>query len=374
MISEMRPSGPPIARRDIAIFAIFAVLAVPFVGWMQDGSHGHTFAAADPAAGFLILLAVIPVLWRRRAPLLAVSGTLIGLGIHVAAFGTITRCGLILPLLFVEAFAVGAWLPRRESLVGLGLVLAAGVVCLSHDASAGWGGLEISVPVSLVVWWIGRFTRSRATMADRLRRRNVELRAAREANARLEVRTDRVRLSAELDQLLRSRLAELAEMAEAGGDGATVENLERIEAESRATLDQMRAVVGVLRDDGDDASVTPQPTLTHLDALLLQAKGADARLTVTGSPRALPAAVELSAYRVVEHLLGAIGDAPGVEVMVDFGSDALEVTVSGPTRRRAEVTIEQARERVALHRGTLQADTRGGTTRAVAAFPMLATV
>ncbi len=372
MISSMRPSGPPIARRDIVIFAVFAVLAVPFVGWMQDGSHGHTFAPADPAAGFLILLAVIPLLWRRNAPLLAVSGTLIGLGIHVAAFGTITRCGLILPLLFVEAFAVGAWLERRESLVGLVLVLAAGVVCLSHDASAGWNGLMISVPVTLAVWAIGRVTRSRATMADRLRERNAELRAAREANARLEVETDRVRLSAELDQLLRSRLAELAELAEAGTSDATIENLERIEADSRATLDQMRAVVGVLRD-GDDTSVSPQPTLTHLDALLLQAKGSDARLRVTGSPRALPAALELSAYRVVEHLLAAIGDAPGVEVTIDFGSEALEVTVTGPTRRRAEVTIEKARERVALHHGTLRTDTGGGTTRAIAAFPVMAT-
>jgi signal transduction histidine kinase len=372
MISLMRPSGPPIARRDIAIFAIFAVLAVPFVGWMQDGSHGHTFAPADPASGFLILLAVIPLLWRRNAPLLAVSGTLIGLGIHVAAYGTITRCGVILPLLFVEAFAVGAWLDRRESVVGLVLVLAAGVVCLSHDASAGWGGLGVSVPVTLVVWGIGRIARSRASMVDRLRARNAELRAAREANARLEVESDRVRLSAELDQLLRSRLAELAELAEAD-TGATVENLTRIEAESRATLDQMRTVVGVLRDD-ESTTTAPQPTLTHLDALLLQAKGSDARLRVTGSPRALPAALELSAYRVVEHLLAATGDAPGVEVSVDFGSEALEVTVTGPARRRAEVTIEQARERVALHHGTLQTDTRGGTTRAVAAFPVMAAV
>jgi signal transduction histidine kinase len=374
MISSMRPSGPPIARRDVAIFALFAVLAVPFVGWMQDGSHGHTFAAANPAAGFLILLAVIPLLWRRNAPLLAATGTLIGLAIHVAIYGTITRCGLILPLLFVEAFAMGAWLDRNESLLGLVLVLGAGVVCLSHDASAGWSGLTISVPVTLVVWAIGRVARSRTTMGERLRERNSELRAAREANARLEVATDRVRLSAELDQLLRSRLAELHELAATDdGQGATVEKLERIEAESRSTLDQMRAVVGVLRED-EESSLTPQPTLTHLDAMLLRAKGSDARLRVIGSPRALPAALELSAYRVVEHLLGAIGDAPGVEVTVDFGSEALEMTVTGPARRRSDVAIEKARERVALHRGTLTADTKGGTTRAIAAFPVLATV
>jgi signal transduction histidine kinase len=367
--------GPRIARRDVAIAALFAVLAVPFVGWMQDGHHGHTFASARPVMGFLILLAVIPVLWRRRAPLLAAAGTLIGTAIHVAAYGTITRCGLLLPLLFVEGFAVAAWLDRREAYVGLAIVLGTSVVCLSADKSAGWSGLTIAVPVTLAVWWIGRVVRSRAGMVARLRERNAELRAQRETNARLEVESDRVRLSAELDELLRTRLAELTQLAEAGAreDEDAGMTLARIEAESRATLDQMRSVVGLLRD-GDEAATEPQPTLAHLDALLLHEKGAEARLTVTGQPRVLPAGLELSAYRVIEHLLATTGDAPGVLVHVDFGAEALEVTVSGParsSRRRTDAALDRARERLALHHGSLESEIAGGHTRATAALPLL---
>jgi len=374
MITFMPTGGPRIARRDIAIAALFAVLAVPFIGWMQDGHHGHTFGPAHPVMGFLILLAVIPVLWRRRAPLIAASGTLIGTAIHVAVYGTITRCGLLLPLLFVEAFAVAAWLDRREALVGLAIVLGAGVVCLSADASAGWGGLTVSVPVSLAVWFIGRVVRSRAGMVARLRQRNAELRAQRETNARLEVESDRVRLSAELDQLLRTRLSELTQLAEAGAgeDEDAGPALARIEAESRATLEQMRSVVGLLRD-GDPAATEPQPTLAHLDALLLGAKGTEARLTVTGEPRVLPAGLELSAYRVVEHLLSATDDAPGVQVHVDFGADALEVMVSGPargSRRRTEAALDRARERLALHHGRLDSEIADGHARATAALPV----
>ena len=44
--------------------------------------------------------------------------------------------------------------------------------------------------------------------------------------------------------------------------------LVEIESESRRTLEEMRAVVGVLRDDDADAPTAPQPTLTHLEALL----------------------------------------------------------------------------------------------------------
>jgi signal transduction histidine kinase len=377
MIPSMLTGGPRIARRDVAIAVLFAVLAVPFIGWMQDGHHGHTFASARPVMGFLILLAVIPVLWRRRAPLIAAAGTLIGTAIHVVAYGTITRCGLLLPLLFVEGFAVATWLDRREALIGLAIVLGSGVVCLSADASAGWGGLTVSVPVTLAVWWIGRVVRSRAAMVTRLRERNAELRAQRETNALLEVESDRVRLSAELDELLRTRLSELTQLAEAGAgdDPDAGPALARIEAESRATLEQMRSVVGLLRD-GNAASTEPQPTLAHLDALLLHEKGTEARLTVTGEPRMLPAGLELSAYRVVEHLLGATGDEPGVQVNVDFRADALEVTVSGParsSRRRTEAAFDRARERLVLHHGSLESEIAGGRARATAALPVLVT-
>jgi hypothetical protein len=135
----------------------------------------------------------------------------------------------------------------------------------------------------------------------------------------------------------------------------------------------MRSVVGLLRD-GDAAATEPQPTLAHLDALLLNQKGAEARLTVSGEPRLLPAGLELSAYRVVEHLLSATDDAPGVQVHVDFGADALEVTVSGParaSRRRTEAALARARERLALHHGRLESEVAGGRTRATAALPVL---
>ncbi len=374
MMSFMFTKGPPIARRDVAITVLFAVLGVIFIGWGQDNGLGAGSTAGKLLMGLSILPAVIPVLWRRRAPLAAAAGTLIGTAIHVAAYGTIGRCGLLLPLFFVEAFSVGAWLDRRRSLVGLGIVLGSGVVCLSADSSAGWSGLTISVPVSIAVWFIGRVVRSRARLAARLSERNVQLSAQREANARLQVESERVRLSAELDALLRTRLSELTKLAEAGADGDDAgEAFARIEAESRATLEQMRAVVGLLRE-GDDAGIEPQPTLAHLDALIVSEKGVDAQLTVAGEPRVLPAGLELSAYRVVEHLLRATGDAPGVQVHVDFQADAVAMTVSGPargSRRQTETALDRARERLALHHGSLKAETAAGRTRVTADLPVL---
>jgi hypothetical protein len=130
----------------------------------------------------------------------------------------------------------------------------------------------------------------------------------------------------------------------------------------------------VLRDADAEAPVDPQPTLTHLEALLVRAKGGEARLTVEGSPRALPPAVELSAYRITEQLLDALEDAPDVEVRVRFGSGALELAVSGPARRRARDSIERARERARLQHGTLEATFKGGRAEAAVSLPVLAAV
>ena len=202
------------------------------------------------------------------------------------------------------------------------------------------------------------------------------MREARDKRTRLEVATERSRLSGELDELLQRRLGELAGMADDGArptDPATATaTLVEIESQSRRTLEEMRAVLGVLRDDGSDLPTEPQPTLTHLEALLKRAKGDDARLTVEGSPHVLPAGIELSAYRIVEHLLAALDDAPGVEVRVSFRDNALELAVSGPARRRAKEAIERARDRVELHQGTLDATTQGRRAEAVVSLPLLA--
>jgi hypothetical protein len=131
----------------------------------------------------------------------------------------------------------------------------------------------------------------------------------------------------------------------------------------------MREVVGVLRHDAGGLPPTPQPTLTHLEGLLLQARDGRASLTVEGSPRALPVGVELSAYRIVEHLLAALGDAP-VEVRVRFGEETLELAVSGTARRTDAAAIKRAQERVHLHHGTLSSSSRGGRAETVASLPM----
>jgi signal transduction histidine kinase len=122
-------------------------------------------------------------------------------------------------------------------------------------------------------------------------------------------------------------------------------------------------------------ALSPAPSVAHLDALLARRSHADARLAVSGDPRALPASVELSAYRVVEHLLGVLADEPEtrIDVLMRFEDDALEITVTGPVLRGADVrgTVARARERVRLQQGSLNVKVARGRARAVAQMPFV---
>jgi signal transduction histidine kinase len=369
MIASMTSTRQRIGKFDVAIAVVFSLLGLLLMyGNVQDNDVDASVLAMP-----LFLLVTVPLLWRRAAPVAATGATLAGLVVHDLLFGTdVVRCGVVLPVAFLLVFSSGARLEQRDAVIGLALGL--GLIVAESITFFGPFGVFFAA-LTAATWGIGRIARSRARMAEELKERTAELREARDERARLEVATDRARLSSELEELLQRRLGQLARMADEGGYSAdssdATATLVDIERESRRTLDEMRGLVGVLRNDSELAA-TPQPTLTALEALLVRAKGANAHLRVEGSPRILPPGVELSAYRVVEHLLAAVDGDSEVEVNVRFGDDALELTVSGSSRRGAKASIERARERVQLHRGTLEATTRGGRAEAVAWLPVAA--
>ncbi|MEY2515968.1 MAG: hypothetical protein QOJ89_3326 [bacterium] len=364
-------TAQPISRRDIIIAAALSALGVVLMVLnLTDPELGATSVAIAPT----FVAVTVPLAWRRRAPLAALAATLAALGLHIAIFGSLTRCGVVLPTTFVLVFAAAAWLDLRPALLGLMLGLALVVAVSLSDQQVALSDAPAFGVFAAVFWGIGRVVRSRTRMIGALEAQTIELRDARDERTRMEVTTDRARLSGELDELLQRRLGELALLADdsssASDPQVATAALIEIELRSRRTLDDMRAIVGVLRDGDGDAPTAPQPTLTHLEAMLLRSRGAGAALTIEGSPRALPAGVELSAYRIVEHLLAALDDAPGVEVRIRFVDEAIELTVSGSARRGSSAAIERARQRARLHRGTVVTSVDDGRARAVALLPL----
>jgi hypothetical protein len=342
---------------------------------IADGTMVHEMTSHSWAMVPVFALATIPVLWWRRGVIAVTGIALAVMVLHDLLFGWVTRCGVGLPLAFVLAYLGAVALERRQAVIVLGLATLLTAAVLVVDATTGFEPIVLAFPIVLIVFGIGRAVRHRTAMSAELRARTVELQELRDERVALELASDRTRLSHQLDGLLQERLGRLTTAAEAGQglDPSSARTLfESIESDSRATLDDMRELVGLLR--GGDVALAPAPSVAHLDALLARHTRADSRLTVAGDLRSLPATVELSAYRIVEHLVDVLADQPDsrIDVGVRFDDGALEIRVNGPVDRAADVkaAVARAKERARFLGGSLDVKVSRGRASAVAQLPV----
>src|SRR5262249_35066578 len=82
------------------------------------------------------------------------------------------------------------------------------------------------------------------------------------------------------------------------------EPLEAIERTGRGAMEEMRRLIGILREMGEPG-LAPQPGLGQLDRLAasITASGVEVELREEGDHAPLPAAVDLAAYRIVQEAL-----------------------------------------------------------------------
>ena len=363
---------------DLAAAVILSGYAVALVSGVIHTSHPHGGAAASVG----VLAMTLPVAWRRPAPLAAAAVMAAAALLNGLVFGPIVRCGAFLPAIFLVAYAAGVRRDRAASTAGLLLCAAAVVAEGLDDPQIEGGGLIFVLPVLVAFFASGRLVRARMATAAALRKSSAELRRQREETARLAVLADRARVTADLEQSLHAQIGGLAITAAdglgalagdpAGDQAAARQALASIERDGRAVLGHLREVLSTLQERPPSE---PQPTLARLSELLARATTADARLTVDGSPRTLPAGLELSGYRIVEHLLLALEDAPesAVDVRLSFTPDALELHVSGPPAANVDLraVLAAARERAGLHGGTVDSRLAGGMCYATATLPLV---
>lgn len=311
----------------------------------------------------VLVATALPVLWWRRAPVLAVGAATAVMTAHDLLFGYGVRCGSGLPLAFAFAFLVGLGSDRRKGLAGAALTIGLVVAVLVRDTAAGFEALPAAVAIVLVMWGIGQVVRSRSALGDELRRRNAELAILRDRRAALEVVDDRLRVSQQLETLLDARLGDLEDAARSARDDPR-EALQTIEDGSRRTLADMREIVGTLQEP----ALAPAPSVAQMEVLL--ERSGRGVLTVRGDPRELPASLELSAYRIVEHLAEVL--ASGTAVTVHFRPDALEIAIAGAFAKGADLrgALARARERARLHAGSVEAKVGRGQARVLARLPV----
>jgi signal transduction histidine kinase len=284
---------------DTALFLIAAVLAVPSaMASARHGMHGPLLVIDAIGAA----MACIALWWRRRWPL--------GVGLALAAVQVVSPAAGVAAA--VTLYTVAAY--RRWQLAFL--VAAAQVALLPlaravqppTTSTAVYYLAGIFGPAVLVAW--GMFRRSRR-QAQRERARRAEA----EEQLRVEhIRyAERTRIAREMHDVLAHRISLLslhAGVLEFRPD-APPEEVARAAAVVRASahqaLEDLHAVIGVLRDGPDGQGPRPpQPTLAALPGLLEESRAAGMSIqaeVLLPDLAAVPDAIGRHALRIVQEAL-----------------------------------------------------------------------
>ena len=151
-------------------------------------------------------------------------------------------------------------------------------------------------------------------------------------------------------------------------------SMSAIERTGRQALAELRRLLAILRTDTDDGgALSPQPSLERLDELVAEVRhaGVDVRITAQGDLRAVPTALHVSAFRIVQEALTNVMKHAGrparadVTIRCDHDRLVLEVTDDGPSVAASSPSVPGGngligmRERVALFGGRLTTGPRG---------------
>jgi signal transduction histidine kinase len=229
---------------------------------------------------------------------------------------------------------------RRRSLTALATTEAALLAALVVALLAFDKGDTVSPVVALAAWFLGDSVRARraytAGLAEQAARRQQE----EIERAQRSVIEERVRIARELHDILAHSLGVITIQAGVGRHvlddqpDETRRALEAVETTSRSALEELRRVVGLLRQpDQLSPALSPAPGLGDLAHLVEQvrAAGVPVELDLRGQPASLPPGVELSLYRIVQEALTNVVKHAGpasARVRISFEQSAVEIAVT----------------------------------------------
>jgi signal transduction histidine kinase len=277
-----------------------------------------------------------------------------------------------------------------HGLVILGLLFA---VCVRESTQRAIGGWLITaslfywgVPNDIAVGWLIGVTVvavvgllvARLVSTNQALARQEEVSSAEKAQRVL--LEERARIARDLHDIVAHHMSLVVVQSETAGyrvpdlsDAARAELLS-IGETARSALTETRALLGVLRQDGQARADAPQPELTQIGDLVEAAQRAGVRLEaqISGDLSVLRPGASLAAYRIAQEALANAGrHAPGapVKLMLEELADGIRLRVeNGPVAGADPAStgtpghgITGMRERAAAAGGRLElGPTQGG--------------
>lgn len=315
----------------------------------------------------------LPLLFRRRQPLLVIAVVAVGSWLQFELGGDLFQpwfAGLL------ALYSVAAHATATHAVIG-GVIAAASVLAVDIPKLAQGDPVDEVVPAWVAlgaVWGFGRWMRHRRLEALRLAEHTQFLERNREDMARAAVAEERSRIARELHDLVAHSMSVIVMQAQGAGrilerdPSAVGRALSSIENSGRQGLDELRRLLGILRTTGEEPPLLPQPGLRQLGDFVEQVRdaGIPVELVLEGDWSSLPPGVDLSAYRIVQEALTNVikhaGSAHATVTVRCLPSEVeIEVTDDGTgsgTEPGSQLGLLGMRERVAVYGGDLEAGKR----------------
>jgi signal transduction histidine kinase len=334
--------------------SIVGLLLVVEIGVALENGHRQA------AAVLLSVAEVGPLLVRRRYPVAVV------LAVAAVALMMIVLGVWLVPLpLGVALYTLNSLRERRaDRAVGIVAILVVGIgVLVAGELGFGAGAARVVFLVAAAV--LGDSIGSRRAYVREIEEKADRLERERESESRRAAAEEQARIARELHDIVAHSLSVIVVQSGAADDAfdrdpaRAREPIRAINSAARAALADLRRVLGILQGS---AGYEPQPGLDQLDRLVdqIRATGLHVSLEVEGSPQPLSAAVELSAFRIIqEALTNSLKHAAAENVRVRIRySDKLELEIRDDgvgleTTAPGGNGLIGMRERVALLGGTL---------------------
>ena len=363
------------SRRVVSVAEVVVPLVAATVITLGIAAHGPSSGALPLALGAGAGLSLVG--WRQAPELtLAISCALAVVLLEIEPAAGLSA--VIAPAVALYSVALRRGV-RARVLAGVAAVAAIVAVEALHDGGPSLAqtlGHALLVAIPILV-------------ADlhRTRHANVELaELTREQAAQRRAQEERLAIARDLHDVVAHTLTTINVQASTAGElldrnpGHARGALGLIEQASRDAIDELRAILGVLRS-GDDggAPLRPAPGIDDVPELIRRTRhdGVDVRMELTGDrPERLPEPVSVAAYRIIqESLTNARRHAAGaaVGVTVAFRADRLTIAVENAAATASAgnggVGLVGMRERAAAVGGTVTAGRHGGTFRVDAELP-----
>jgi signal transduction histidine kinase len=377
-------------RDALLAVAVTVVLLLGSIGEAHPNDPGnksqfHGHPVPDPGAWYLLVaVACLALAWRRRYPVTALAVSAGAVAVY-SLLGYVNGAVLVAPVLAL--YAVASQVSVRRALVA---AVATLVVLMTVTAARNpfghisGGGFDIIPFMVAAALFAGIAVANRNAYVASIRDRA-------EQDAQRRIDEERLRIARELHDVVAHTMATINVQAGVAvhvlptRPEAAADALQAIKTASKDGLRELRAILNVLRQADDADPTQPAPGTAQLDALIAGARraGLATKLTVTGRPVPLPAAVDLAAYRIVqESLTNAIRHAgpATAEVTLCYGQGELRISVADTGRGPAPGNggsggspgsgghgLAGVRERAAAVGGTVQTGPRPGGGYQVAA-------